>query len=531
MRNLKTFVSVAYAAITLTLLFDSCKKDLLVRTPKPVETNQYVGSNKLVETNQHIHYGREFASLDSTVRDSEMVITPYGPRLKSDVHLVPDGHGLKYSGTHLQEIEISTGKLIKDFGTQAPLKYLKANMQNNAFIGTKNINKTVDPVPASASWVTWAQTSTVKGGLDNGYSGNWTVPSLPTVTTDGQIIFIFVGLQDVNGYSIVQPIIQFGDNHHGGSNTTWSMSNAFSQCNSCSFYYSPYYPVASNAIITGSIQLSGTPGAQTVNCSITDNIHTSNLPVENAIYPFTTVYATLEQYFVTQASDYPPDSYVTMKLPLTQNLVPEVNDTPAPLFGEHTDVPTTGVGYAYLYFHPETIPTISYSSPVGYTVNKAISPLTPTVTGGNPTTTYSVSPGLPAGLTLNTSTGVISGTPTVVTEPNSNTYTVTATNGAGSGHTNIVMEIWAAPVLTVSYGGHSGAVIFSVTPNIPSAGTGVLYSKDLTTGQTNQYAGSPYGWGTSFTVGHTYQFYFVEWGANPPGPSPATSNMVQYTVN
>lgn len=52
---------------------------------------------------------------------------------------------------------------------------------------------------------------------------------------------------------------------------------------------------------------------------------------------------------------------------------------------------------------------LSYSGPNVYTRGIAITSLTPTVTGT--VTSYSVSPSLPAGLSLNTSTGVITGTP------------------------------------------------------------------------------------------------------------------------
>lgn len=43
---------------------------------------------------------------------------------------------------------------------------------------------------------------------------------------------------------------------------------------------------------------------------------------------------------------------------------------------------------------------------------------------------YSVSPALPAGLTLNTSSGIISGTPTTLAAAAN--YTITATNTGGS---------------------------------------------------------------------------------------------------
>jgi hypothetical protein len=71
---------------------------------------------------------------------------------------------------------------------------------------------------------------------------------------------------------------------------------------------------------------------------------------------------------------------------------------------------------------------LTYPSPPAYTVNAAISPLTPTVTGS--VSSYSLTPALPAGLTLDSTSGVISGTPTSVTAQAS--YTVTASNAGGS---------------------------------------------------------------------------------------------------
>ena len=64
-----------------------------------------------------------------------------------------------------------------------------------------------------------------------------------------------------------------------------------------------------------------------------------------------------------------------------------------------------------------------------YTKGVAITANSPTSTGGA-VTSYSVSPDLPAGLSLSTSTGIISGTPTAVTAAAS--YAVTASNAAGS---------------------------------------------------------------------------------------------------
>jgi hypothetical protein len=77
---------------------------------------------------------------------------------------------------------------------------------------------------------------------------------------------------------------------------------------------------------------------------------------------------------------------------------------------------------------------LSYTTPVSYPTGTAITDNVPTVTGD--VDTYSVSPGLPSGLTLNAVSGVISGTPIQVTAAKD--YTVTATNSAGGSTTAVV---------------------------------------------------------------------------------------------
>ena len=83
--------------------------------------------------------------------------------------------------------------------------------------------------------------------------------------------------------------------------------------------------------------------------------------------------------------------------------------------------------------------TYSVNSAV-YTVGVAVTSNTPSSSGGA-ITSYSVSPILPAGLSLNTSTGVISGTPTAVTTTGS--YTVTGSNSAGSTPATLTITVAA----------------------------------------------------------------------------------------
>ena len=105
---------------------------------------------------------------------------------------------------------------------------------------------------------------------------------------------------------------------------------------------------------------------------------------------------------------------------------------------------------------------LSYTpSSASGTVGTAITSLNPSVTGT--VTSYSVNPDLPLGLTLSTSSGVISGTPSAASALD--TYTVTATNGTGSTTATVTIEVAAAPVGSTFAGAYPGASMTDVAPN------------------------------------------------------------------
>jgi hypothetical protein len=118
---------------------------------------------------------------------------------------------------------------------------------------------------------------------------------------------------------------------------------------------------------------------------------------------------------------------------------------------------------------------LTYSSnPATYTVNRPISPNLPSNTGGD-ATGYTVSPGLPAGLTLNPATGVIAGVPTTPADPSN--YTVTASNAFGSASVTLMIAVdTLAAALTYS----PSSVVYTagepITPLSPSGGAGNSYT-------------------------------------------------------
>ncbi len=90
-------------------------------------------------------------------------------------------------------------------------------------------------------------------------------------------------------------------------------------------------------------------------------------------------------------------------------------------------------------------------------------PFPPSVTGT--VTGYSVSPPLPAGLTLDPTSGVISGTP--LTGSRSTTYVVTASNAGGSAAVALTFPVLVPPKLTYA-GPVTATVGAALTPLVPT---------------------------------------------------------------
>jgi Bacterial Ig-like domain (group 3)/Fibronectin type III domain/Putative Ig domain len=132
-----------------------------------------------------------------------------------------------------------------------------------------------------------------------------------------------------------------------------------------------------------------------------------------------------------------------------------------------------------------------------FTVGQAINPLNPNSTGGK-IGAYSVSPALPAGLTLDPLTGIISGTPTNALTPT--TFTITGGNSAGS--TSTALSITIGSLIT------HGSVTLSPT-TLPTPSRSSAYSQTITaSGGTSPY------------------HYAITAGSLPPGLSLGTNGVL-----
>lgn len=103
------------------------------------------------------------------------------------------------------------------------------------------------------------------------------------------------------------------------------------------------------------------------------------------------------------------------------------------------------------------------AGPYVFEVGDAITDIVFTETGANGTTTYSVSPALPAGLSLNTADGTISGTPTAATAQS--VYVVTVADAGNSTSSPEILDITVTNDPTVSTSAASDIAGISATLN------------------------------------------------------------------
>jgi len=117
------------------------------------------------------------------------------------------------------------------------------------------------------------------------------------------------------------------------------------------------------------------------------------------------------------------------------------------------------------------------NNPAVYTANEAIQGNTPSNTGGQ-ATSYSVSPNLPPGLTLNPTTGVIAGTPTAAAA--ASPYTITASNAFGS----------TTATLTITVDNLAGTLTYVPSTVVYTVGQAIT-PLTLSNGVTGSYTVSP----------------------------------------
>jgi len=181
----------------------------------------------------------------------------------------------------------------------------------------------------------------------------------------------------------------------------------------------------------------------------------------------------------------------TPNSPLTTTTFTEtVTDAATPTPATSTVTFTLGVNAA-VTTSLGTVPSSTYT-------NTTVTPFIPiTAAGGVAPMSFAISPSLPSGLTFDTATGQVSGTPTGTS---SGTYQVTATDVNGSNaHTSFSLAVTVSPLIAnvsnasisltqnsaatpfspATVTGGSGAITYTISPSLPtgltlSSSTGII---------------------------------------------------------
>jgi len=148
-----------------------------------------------------------------------------------------------------------------------------------------------------------------------------------------------------------------------------------------------------------------------------------------------------------------------------------------------------GIARAQTVLRADNVPPadLTYTTPVVYLTKTAITPNVPTTTGGA-VANYSVTPTLPAGLSLDSLTGILSGTPT--TQTPAKDYTVVASNGVGSDSAIVNITVNLSPPAGLKYSSPVTYIVnTAITTNNPTSTGGTITSYAMAPGSLALPAG------------------------------------------
>jgi len=295
-----------------------------------------------------------------TVNNSkdEVVYTPSGPALKSQVHFVDSRHHLNMKDGNIQIVENKTGAVSQEFRSSA------SNGTNNIISNSRSkASKSV--TPDDNGWMTYSQWDNTTITPISYLSTNWIVP-LPPTTNSGQTIFLFNGLCPDTWAWILQPVLQWGVSAAGGGNY-WAISNWY--VDDSLYFCDTLMNVSPGTNLQGIMTLTSDSSSNySYNSSfIVDSSGTilpgCNLQVNN-IPILTWAFQTLEVYGVTQCTDYPADTVVKMTniIIKTDSINPTLVWTPQDAytdFGQNTTIVSNSStnGEVDIQFHTACLST------------------------------------------------------------------------------------------------------------------------------------------------------------------------------
>ena len=255
----------------------------------PPESNQPNASSKRPKRPVRPH--------DST----DLVLTPGGMRPRELVHELLEGQHISTEGGRVRIIETATGNVVKDLGETgtAPPE-----------------DETGPPRPAGAvpaladtGWIENSQWHNTGKNPIVYFSTTWVVPPAPA-TSNGQVIFLFNGMQPDSAAHILQPVLQWGPSAAGGGNY-WAITNWYADGQGGAATFKPLIRVNPGDVLQGVMTCTGQSGSGYSYKSSFVGHPTADVTVTN-VDQLTWAYETLEAYSLTTCTDYPNTQSTSM---------------------------------------------------------------------------------------------------------------------------------------------------------------------------------------------------------------------------
>jgi hypothetical protein len=228
------------------------------------------------------------AQFRDKLASGNFVVTPGGARRRELVHVMkPD--------------EAVTGR-------NGPLQ--KLNLQSlsaTSLVLTKTLGADATPPPKDG-WITFAQWTEEPNNIITSMTTTWQVPPAPEAA-EGQLIYLFNGLEDAGVQHILQPVLTWGISPDGGG-PFWSVASWFVD-NAGHAFKSPDVRVNEGDTLQGVMSLTNQTGAGfNYACEFAGipNTGLHVLGIEQLVTPA----VTLECYGIKACSDYPATAMTRM---------------------------------------------------------------------------------------------------------------------------------------------------------------------------------------------------------------------------
>ncbi len=269
----------------------------------------------------------------------QLVITPGGLRPRSNVHLIENGFQVNFKDGVLSKVNSVTNEIVADLGMIDSAKREQAisrNILRTGYIDMMSKTEKLQSSPITDRWIIYSGWMNDSNTPISYFSTKWIVPPPPS-TDNGQLIYLFNGIETSNFDVILQPVLQWGRSHAGGG-SYWAIANWFVGTPATGIaLHSDLVQVNSGDSIEGIMILESQSEDKFSYLSMFKNVQQCDLRI-TGINELKWANETLECYGFKEFSDY-PNSVVT---PMT-NIDIRIGSTQAKLVWEaHNDVTDNG---------------------------------------------------------------------------------------------------------------------------------------------------------------------------------------------